>query len=234
MLTGTYAGTEALLRLRAEDGGFISPVEFIPIAEETGAIDEIGAHVLQTAARDNQVMRQAGLAEDLFVSVNVAPLQIHAWERLNASARAALQAGTPLKLEVTESSAAQDESMNDKLIALRTAGAKLAIDDFGTGYSSLERLGDMPFDTVKIDIAFTRKIETDAGFAMINAIVRMAAASGKDVIIEGIETAQQHALAIKAGIRLGQGYYFSKPASVETLVSQTLGKKAEPRPRLSA
>ena len=227
MVSGKLAGTEALVRLCAEDGSFVSPVQFIPLAEQSGAIDEIGAHVLRTAARDNQTMRAAGLPRELFISVNVAPPQIHAWTQLDAAATDALKSDTPLKLEVTESSAAQDESMHDKLVCLRNKGAKLAIDDFGTGYSSLERLGDMPFDTVKIDIAFTRKIATDPGFAMIDAIVRMATASGKDIIIEGIETAEQHALALKAGIRLGQGYYFGKPASVSDLITS----RAEELPR---
>ena len=139
-----------------------------------------------------------------------------------------MQRGTHLKLEVTESSAAQDTQMHDRLLRLRASGANLAIDDFGTGYSSLERLGDLPFDTVKIDIAFTRKITSDAGFAMIDAIVRMAAASGKDVIIEGIENAGQQALALKAGIRYGQGFHFSPPVSVDELLSNA-GLDTEPR-----
>ena len=221
MLSGRMVGTEALVRLRAEDGSFVSPVDFIPIAEETGAIDEIGAYVLDQASYDNLALRQANIADDPFVSVNVAPLQVHAWHRLKASADEALKRGTKLKLEITESSAAQDISLHTKLIELRTAGAKLAIDDFGTGYSSLERLGDMPFDTVKIDIAFTRKIETDMGFAMIDAIVRMANASGKDIIIDGIETPEQQALALKAGIRLGQGYLFSRPVGIEDLLADS-------------
>ena len=109
--------------------------------------------------------------------------------------------------------------MLPKLDRLGGVGAKLAFDDFGTGYSSLERLGDLPFDTLKIDIAFTRKIGTDAGYAMIDAIVRMAKASGMDIIIEGIENAEQHALAMKAGIRYGQGFYFSRPVSVDEVIS---------------
>ncbi|MEM1146616.1 MAG: GGDEF domain-containing phosphodiesterase [Pseudomonadota bacterium] len=219
MLSTRIVGTEALLRLRADDGAFVSPATFIPIAERTGAIDQIGAYVLETASQDSLRMRQLGLGDDVFVSVNVAPLQIHAWERLRAGVEGAVQRGTHLKLEVTESSAAQDKQMHDRLLRLRASGAKLAIDDFGTGYSSLERLGDLPFDTVKIDIAFTRKITSEAGFAMIDAIARMAAASGKDVIIEGIENAEQQALALKAGIRYGQGFHFSPPVSVDELLS---------------
>ncbi|MEM9569888.1 MAG: EAL domain-containing protein [Pseudomonadota bacterium] len=219
MMTNRLAGTEALVRLKGEDGDFISPAEFIPLAEKTGAIDKIGAHVLETASRDLARMRENDISDDFFVSVNVAPQQIHAWKRLESCVAKALALGTNLKLEVTESSAAQDHEMHTKLERLREFGAKLAIDDFGTGYSSLERLGDLPFDTLKIDIAFTRKIETDAGYAMIDAIVRMAKASGMDVIIEGIEDAQQHALAMKAGIRYGQGFYFSRPVSVDEILS---------------
>ena len=220
MLTNHIAGTEALLRMQAKDGGFVSPARFIPIMEKNGVIDEAGAHVLDVASRENLQMRQAGLAEDLFVSVNVAPPQIHAWTRLKEAAEMALVRGANLKLEVTESIAAQDENMQERLCSLRGHGAKLAIDDFGTGYSSLERLVDMPFDTVKIDIAFTRKITSPAGFAMIDAIVRMAKAAGKDVIIEGIETAEQQALALKAGVRYGQGFYFGRPSTYQDILAQ--------------
>ena len=219
MMTNRLAGTEALVRLKGEDGGFVSPAEFIPLAEETGAIDKIGAHVLETASRDLALMRHSGIHDDVFVSVNVAPQQIQAWQRLVSCVEKALALGTNLKLEVTESSAAQDQGMLTRLERLREFGAKLAIDDFGTGYSSLERLGDLPFDTLKIDIAFTQRIETDAGYAMIDAIVRMAKASGMEVIIEGIEDAQQHALAMKAGVRYGQGFYFSRPVSVDKILS---------------
>eukprot|EP00903_Cladosiphon_okamuranus_P002922 g2920.t1 len=220
MLSNRIAGTEALTRLRGEDGQLISPIAFVPIAEKSGKIDEIGAQILAIACRDNQVMRQAGLGDDLFISVNVAPPQVQAWTRLRSAVKTAIDQSIPLKLEVTESIAAQDETMLDRISILKNFGAKLAIDDFGTGYSSLERLADMPFDTIKIDMAFTRKITQDDGFAMIDAIVRMAKASGKDVIIEGIETAEQQALALKAGIRLGQGYYFSRPVAVEDLLEQ--------------
>lgn len=219
MMTNKLAGTEALVRLKGEDGGFISPAEFIPLAEETGAIDAIGAHVLDTASYDHSRLRENGTGEDLFVSVNVAPQQISAWDRLEASVSKAIASGINLKLEVTESSAAQDAGMLPKLDRLGAFGAKLAIDDFGTGYSSLERLGDLPFNTLKIDIAFTRKIGTDAGYAMIDAIVRMAKACGMDIIIEGIETPEQHALAMNAGIRYGQGFYFSRPVSMDEIIS---------------
>lgn len=220
MLSNRMVGTEALLRLRSEDGSFVSPAAFIPIAEQTGLIDEIGAYVLETASNDSLIMRQQGLDDDLFVSVNVAPAQVHAWTRLFAASDKAIRQGTNLKLEITESSAAQNPYMNERLVELRSCGAKLAIDDFGTGYSSLERLADLPFDTVKIDIAFTRKITTDAGFAMIDAIVRMASASGKDVIIEGIENAEQQALAMKAGIRFGQGFFFGRPGRIDEVLTR--------------
>ena len=121
-----------------------------------------------------------------------------------------------------------------KLNRLGEFGARLAIDDFGTGYSSLERLGDLPFNTLKIDIAFTRKIGTDAGYAMIDAIVRMAKSCGMDVIIEGIENAEQHALAMKAGIRYGQGFYFSRPVSVDDIVAMVADENPAPTERVSA
>ncbi|GAB5456528.1 MAG: hypothetical protein Hens2KO_27570 [Henriciella sp.] len=234
MMTTRVAGTEALVRLKSDDGGFVSPAEFIPLAEKTGAIDKIGAHVLETASRDHLRMRETGNDDDLFVSVNVAPQQIYAWNRLESEVAKALAAGTNLKLEVTESSAAQDESMHAKLVRLGESGAKLAIDDFGTGYSSLERLGDLPFNTLKIDIAFTRRIATEAGYAMIDAITRMAKASGMDVIIEGIETAEQQALAMKAGIRYGQGFWFSRPVSVDELLSLVTDQTQIPNARVSA
>ncbi|MEL6729266.1 MAG: EAL domain-containing protein [Pseudomonadota bacterium] len=234
MMTNSLAGTEALVRLKDEEGGFISPAEFIPLAEKTGAIDKIGAYVLDTASQDHARLCQSSPHADFFVSVNVAPQQIHAWTRLEASVAKAIALGTNLKLEVTESSAAQDGGMLPKLDRLGAFGAKLAIDDFGTGYSSLERLGDLPFDTLKIDIAFTRKIGTDAGYAMIDAIVRMAKATGMDVIIEGIETTEQHALAMKAGIRYGQGFYFSRPVCVDEILSLAADQTQTTETRASA
>ena len=234
MMTNRLAGTEALVRLKSEEGGFISPAEFIPLAETTGAIDKIGAHVLETASQDHSVMRQASPDEDIFVSVNVAPRQIQAWDRLESAVAKAIESGTVLKLEVTESSAAEDTGLLAKLNRLGEFGARLAIDDFGTGYSSLERLGDLPFNTLKIDIAFTRKIGTDAGYAMIDAIVRMAKSCGMDVIIEGIENAEQHALAMKAGIRYGQGFYFSRPVSVDDIVAMVADENPAPTERVSA
>ena len=234
MMTNRLAGTEALVRLKGEDGAFISPAEFIPLAETTGAIDKIGAFVLETASQDYSRMCEESTHGDLFVSVNVAPRQIQAWDRLESGVERAVASGMNLKLEVTESSAAQDSGMLAKLDRLGEFGARLAIDDFGTGYSSLERLGDLPFDTLKIDIAFTRKIGTDAGYAMIDAIVRMAKACGMDVIIEGIENAEQHALAMKAGIRYGQGFYFSRPVSVEEIVSFAAPEIPAPAARVSA
>ena len=232
MMTMRLAGTEALVRLKGEDGNFVSPAEFIPLAEKTGVIDRIGAHVIETASGDHSLMRQCGAGSDFFVSVNVAPQQIQAWTRLESGVAKSVALGTNLKLEVTESSAAQDAGMLPKLERLGEFGAKLAIDDFGTGYSSLERLGDLPFDTLKIDIAFTRKIETDAGYAMIDAIVRMAKASGMDVIIEGVETAHQMALALKAGIRYGQGFYFSRPVSLDEILSKVVEQTEGAEPTL--
>lgn len=218
MLNDKIVGTEALLRLKGPDGRHISPAVFIPIAEKVGAIDEIGAYVLDQASSDNIAMKQAGVGEDLFVSVNVAPIQLQAWTRLKQAVSRALDQSVQLKLELTESLAAQNGQLQHRLNTLKQSGALLAIDDFGTGYSSLERLGEMPFDTIKIDLAFTRKIHTPNGFAMIDAIVRMAKASGKDVIIEGIETSEDQALAMKAGIRFGQGFYFRRPVSTSNLI----------------
>jgi len=218
LLTNRVVGTEALTRMKSKDGALLSPAIFIPIAERTGKIVEIGAHILKVACEQNKLLRSAGLGDEFFVSVNVAPPQIQSWTRLKGEVESAMHQGVPLKLEVTESVAAQDDDMLERISFLKACGAKIAIDDFGTGYSSLERLGDLPFDTVKIDLSFTRKITDDSGFAMIDAIVRMAKASGKDLIIEGIETAEQQALALQAGIRYGQGYHFGRPVSLEELL----------------
>ncbi len=216
---GRVAGFEALIRWRHPEQGFVSPAQFIPIAEETGQIVEIGAWALDEAtAALGRLQAAAGAgAPPLFMSVNVSARQFARVDVLTEAVRRAVdRAGGPLKLEVTESLLIDDvERANAILLRLAELGASLSMDDFGTGYSSLSQLHRLPFSTLKIDRSFTMGLDAAGPGGgtrpLVEATLGLARQLGLDVVAEGVETpAQRNALA-ELGCALGQGYLFSKP-----------------------
>jgi diguanylate cyclase (GGDEF)-like protein/PAS domain S-box-containing protein len=215
MALDEYAGAEALLRLRG-DGELISPVEFIPVAEETGLIVEVGAWVLTEACRHAarwQALRPDGPPFDVAVNVSTRQLQDPG---LAAAVSAALEvselAPSLLTLEITEGSLASDDPAVDAtLLALRKLGVRLSIDDFGAGYSSLGRLQHVAVDELKIDRSFVAELSlatTDA--PLVDAILAMARRLGLTVVAEGIETSEQAAY-LRARSDRGQGFLYSRP-----------------------
>jgi diguanylate cyclase (GGDEF)-like protein len=213
--SGSTVGFEALVRWQHPVRGEIGPAEFIPIAEDTGIVGQLGAWVLRQACRDLAAWRRAtGL--DLFVSVNLSPRQLHD-RGLAAEIAAALGAAeldpSALKLEVTESALVTDLAGAAAVLgALRDIGVGLALDDFGTGYSSLRHLQRLPFTELKIDRSFVAGIgESERDRALIAAIVGMARSLGMDVVAEGIETPAQLEAVVALQCRLAQGYLISRP-----------------------
>ena len=214
---GRVAGVEALVRWRHPVRGVLPPGYFIEVAEESGLIGMLGEYVLGEACRQMaQWLRELGGAAPPLLAVNLSRMQlgdaalseqvgsILARERLDPSR---------LQLEVTESQAAQDETVQRRLLELKALGVTLALDDFGTGYSSLSSLHQLPVDVVKIDRSFVKQLETSAHHrVLIEATVLVARSLGMGTVAEGIETnAQYRALADRLGIEKGQGYLISKP-----------------------
>jgi diguanylate cyclase (GGDEF)-like protein len=221
--TGEVVGAEALLRWAHPALGLVSPLEFIPIAEETGLIVEIGEWVVSEALRQAARWRdqRAGSgAPDLWIAVNVSARQLRDPSLVDHVEAELARHGVPaelLVLEITESAMMADEDVAASLLhRLRSLGLTLAVDDFGTGYSSLGHLRRFPVSKVKIDRAFVSGIEHDADDAeIVRAVVAMSLAMHLDVVAEGIETAGQRDLLQQLGVQLGQGWHFGRPKPAE-------------------
>lgn len=213
--SGALVGFEALLRWQHQTLGWISPAEFIPIAEESGIIVKLGEWVMRTAAA--QAAQWVALGHTGFrMAVNLSVRQF-AGNKLPGVVQQVLQdtrlSPSILELEVTESLALQSvETTLGTLHRCKALGVKLAMDDFGTGYSSLSYLKRYPLDALKIDQSFVRNITEDAGDAAITrAIVAMAHSFGMSVIAEGVETKDQLEFLRALGCEEFQGYLFSRP-----------------------
>jgi diguanylate cyclase (GGDEF)-like protein/PAS domain S-box-containing protein len=214
---GTVAGFEALVRWQNPTKGIVSPAVFIPLAEETGLIVEIGRQVLRESCRQFMSWRESNeAARRMFLSVNLSVRQFTLPDIVDQIRTVLFDTGMPgerLKLEITESVILDSSSAaSDKLNALRDLGVQLSIDDFGTGYSSLSYLHQFPFDNLKIDRSFvSRMADAPERAAIVRTIVHLAKSLSMDAIAEGIET-QAQLLGLRAmGCRYGQGFLFSKP-----------------------
>jgi diguanylate cyclase (GGDEF)-like protein len=215
--SGSLIGFEALIRWQHSEKGFISPGEFIPIAEETGFIIPLGEWVLREACRQLRQWQQAFPdREHLIVSVNLSSKQLRQPEFMAMLDRILADtglAGQFLKLELTESMLVDDiERVLQTLHEIRSRNIQLSIDDFGTGYSSLSYLPRFPINTLKIDRSFTSRMVDDAeNLEIVRAIVSLARSIGLEIVAEGIETPQQITQLQTLGCGYGQGYWLSKP-----------------------
>ena len=208
-------GCEALVRWRHPERGMISPAEFIPIAEETGLINELGEWVLATACAE-----AAGWPDDVRLAVNVSPVQFRSGTlalKIVAALAASGLAASRLELEITEAVLIRDdEAALEILHQLRSLGVRIALDDFGTGYSSLSYLQRFPFDKIKIDRCFVNDLAEHGGSsAIVQAVVNIAAARQMTTTAEGVETAEQRDLLRSLGCTEMQGYLFSAPKPAE-------------------
>jgi diguanylate cyclase (GGDEF)-like protein len=203
-------GCEALVRWRHPERGMISPAEFIPIAEETGLINELGEWVLATACAEATTW-----PDDVKLAVNVSPVQFRSGTlalKIVAALAASGLAASRLELEITEAVLIRDDDAALEILhQLRALGVQIALDDFGTGYSSLSYLQRFPFDKIKIDRCFVNDIAENGGASIVQAVVNIAAARHMTTTAEGVETQRQRELLRGLGCTEMQGYLFSAP-----------------------
>jgi diguanylate cyclase (GGDEF)-like protein len=215
MASGQVTGVEALLRWEHPEFGTVSPLQFIPLAEETGLIVPIGRWVLREACAQNMAWQRHGL-RPISMAVNLSPRQFadeHLLEDVDEALAGSGMSPVLLQLEVTESMVMRNVSRAVRVLdAIRSRGIRLAIDDFGTGYSSMSLMKQLPIDTIKIDRSFVRDLPDDSeDRAIAQAIIGMGNALGMTVIAEGVETAEQEAFLRTHGCDEIQGFLFSKP-----------------------
>jgi diguanylate cyclase (GGDEF)-like protein len=227
-------GAEALLRWTHPDLGRVPPVEFIPVAEESGLINRIGAWVLEEACK--QLAEWLARGHDVWLSVNLSPKELHDADYAGRVADVLEEYGVPpqrLVLEVTEHAVATDmEELVRRLAELRETGVRIALDDFGAGYSSLTQLRTLPVDILKIDHALVAEPESRTGTAapLVDVVVRLGHRLGLEVLAEGIGTPAQREVVEEAGCRLGQGSLFGWGVPAEHLESRLLSLRS-PAPR---
>ncbi len=213
---GAVKGMEALIRWEHPERGLVPPLDFIPLAEETGLIVPIGEWVLAQACEQARRWREDGADPSFFVSVNLSGRQLSSPDLHEAVAdalRGTAADPATVRLEITESVLMQDaEAAGEVLAGLKALGVGLSIDDFGTGYSSLAYLKRFPVDSLKVDRSFVDGLGRDPeDAAIVTAIVSLAKALKLDTIAEGVETAGQLAEIRSLGCDLAQGYYWSPP-----------------------
>jgi diguanylate cyclase (GGDEF)-like protein len=219
--TGRIRAAEALVRWRRPGHGLVSPLEFIPLAEQAGVIASLGAFVLREACAEAQTWADAGIG-DVPVTVNVSARQLLDAE-FERTVEAALEHTgldpSRLVVEVTESSVMhQPNATIPRLDRLSETGVRMALDDFGEGYSSLGHLRDLPIDILKIARPFVRELSADSNDpALVRGIIELARSLGLQLIAEGIESPEQQAILRAFGCQLGQGFLFSRPLESEEL-----------------
>jgi EAL domain-containing protein (putative c-di-GMP-specific phosphodiesterase class I) len=219
-------GAEALVRWQHPDVGLIHPGDFVPLAERTGIIEALGDWVMRAICRQAAEWQSRGLAPKL--GMNVSPRQLR---RRGFAARLADEvarhgiAPDRFVFELTESAwVRSSETLRPVLDEVRAAGMMFAVDDFGAGYSSLSRLRELPAEIIKVDRAFLRGVPTDPqATEILLGILRVAAATGADVTVEGVETEEQLDLLEAHGCRFLQGFLLSRPVPAEQFESALRG-----------
>jgi diguanylate cyclase (GGDEF)-like protein len=217
------AGVEALIRWNRCGRGLVPPGQFIPAAEETGLVNEIGAWVLREGCRQQRAWATADPElSRLSVSVNLSPVQLARPDVPGMIGSTVAETGVdPARMivELTESALVENTAANlDKLRAIRAVGVRLALDDFGTGFSSLAYLRQFPFDVIKIDRSFVRGVDVDDGAAALaSSVIRIGKALNLQSLAEGVETVGQADWLTKAGCDAAQGYFFARPMPPDRL-----------------
>ncbi len=216
LTTGKIAGYEALVRWQHAEKGAVHPIEFIPVAEETGMIAPLGDWVLRKACSDAK-----HLPDDCFVAVNLSPAQFLLSDMVEVVRSALAESGLParrLELEITESLLMEDREKTALILReFAKMGVSVAVDDFGTGYSNLTYLADLPFQKLKIDRSFVSRIETNGNTgAIISTIVGLSRALGVKTIAEGVENEAQATMLRAAGCNSAQGYLYGRPLPIST------------------
>jgi EAL domain-containing protein (putative c-di-GMP-specific phosphodiesterase class I) len=213
-------GAEALIRWLHPERGMVSPLQFIPLAEQSGLILSIGYWVLDTACAQLKAWQDCAATGDLVLAVNVSPRQFRQddfVERVLEIVQSHAINPALLKLEITESLVLKNvEEVIATMNTLKALGVRFSLDDFGTGYSCLQYLKRLPLNQLKIDQSFVRDIATDnSDRAIVRTIIAMAKNLELNVIAEGVETEEQRELLVNEGCTHFQGYLFSKPVPIE-------------------
>ncbi|MGJ9418029.1 EAL domain-containing protein [Massilia sp. CMS3.1] len=223
--SGTLLSMEALVRWRHPDAGMVSPGDFIPLAESSGLILQIGALVIEKACAQLAAWREGGMLL-VPVSINVSPMQFGGRGVVRQLESALRRHGLPaalVEVEITESAMMGDHAeIAAELAQLRALGIKLHLDDFGTGYSSLSQLRALKMDVLKVDRTFTAELEQADGKVFFEAIVSMAHALGMTVVAEGVETAAQLRILRELGCDEVQGFYIARPLPAHEIEARFL------------
>ena len=238
-ISGRIVGAEALLRWHHPERGIIPPDDFLPVAEETGIMWDIGRWVLRSACLSIKTWAAAGqLEESHVISVNISSKEFASSDFVETVTAILGETGARpdhLGIELTESSfISTGKDMVGKITALQQLGVKFSVDDFGTGYSSLSYLKSLPLNTLKIDRSFVNDIK-DAGhdIVLVDTIIMMARNLGLEIIAEGVETEQELLYLSTRGCIVYQGYYFSKPVAITDFTRMLEAGNSSPGGRVS-
>jgi diguanylate cyclase (GGDEF)-like protein len=237
LTSGTPFAVEALVRWQHPTLGRLCPERFIPLAEDSGAIDKIGRWVLNTACHDiarlDDAMKRANVTSaPLQLWVNVSPKQLTSLDLVDDVRNALLTNGlapSRLTLEITENSLIDDvEGAADVLGALKAIGIRLAIDDFGTGYSALSYLDQLPIDALKIDRRFVTALQSAGDASVLANVISLGADKGLQVIAEGVETVEQQNVLRRLGCVSAQGWFYSRAVPADTLTRSVCAGPVRP------
>lgn len=220
--TGEMVGVEALIRWNHPKLGFISPAEFIPVAEETGLINLVGQWALHSACQQHRIWRDSGFFVGR-MAVNVSIHQFQSEDFYDTVCEVLKETEMNpqyLELEITESVVKNVQQLSDMLFRLRRLGVKIAVDDFGTGYSSLNLLHSLPLDTLKIDRSFIAELRNPSSRSLVKTMVDIGRNLHFAVVAEGVESEEQIQFLIEAACPVAQGFYYSKPLSSAEIRAQ--------------
>ncbi|MCW8879671.1 MAG: EAL domain-containing protein [Kangiellaceae bacterium] len=223
LMSNGIVGLEALLRWKHPKLGYISPVEFIPIAEETGLIQDLGESVVEMACKALADFSQIEEMRELYVNINISAIQILS-RTLDAFIRKMIEkyeiSPEKLNAEITESILVEDfQAATNFVHELKSIGMKVLLDDFGTGYSSLSYLHQFPFDMIKLDRTFIQATsDNHSNITLIESIGFLATNLGMEIVVEGIETEAQMHLSQNLNCQYGQGFLFAKPMKLDSVI----------------
>jgi diguanylate cyclase (GGDEF)-like protein/PAS domain S-box-containing protein len=232
--TGAVLGAEALARWNHPTWGSVSPAEFVPVAESTGLIAQLGHWALLTAAKEAARWEAAGQPQGVAVNVSVRQLSIEFVSEVEQVLAETGLSPHRLTLEITESVLVDDERTLTSLQSLKAIGVKLSLDDFGTGWSSLAYLRRLPVDALKLDSSFVAGLGSAQADAVSRTVIQLAKDLGLEVVAEGVETAEQRDILLAMGCQSAQGWYYGAAGPSEALfqplpVSVPLPRQAESR-----
>jgi len=227
MLDGQLVGFEALVRWHHPKLGLLSPVQFIPLAEQNGFITELGEWIIEEACRQLVAIHQRLGQSTLRISINVSPVQFKLSDVAALAVRHAERHGLKpyhIQFELTESTMELvDAQVIEAAAALKDAGFHVAIDDFGTGYASLESISTMPINRVKLDKHFIDQLQYNAAYyTIVKHTIYMLNEMGLELVAEGVETLEQYELLSELGCTYAQGYFMSKPIPTVQLNKQVI------------